>query len=87
MRGIVTPMHLGVHNFECEKICYPNRKTAKRAARFFRGDHLSPYRCPKNPSHFHIGHLAPPVLTGRTTRDRYYQGLPMGSEHEGQGSI
>lgn len=83
MRTILTPMHLGYHATGCEKICYSSRKIAKRAASLLHGDHLSAYRCSDNPNHFHIGHLAPAILEGRTTRKRLYQQ----DERADQGSI
>lgn len=72
MRTILTPMHFGFHVWGCVKICYPSRKLARKAANLMHGDHLSPYRCPKNPTHFHLGHLAPAIMEGKTTRKNLY---------------
>jgi len=68
----LTPMRLGIHVPGCEKIAYPSRKIAKKAANLIKDHHLSPYRCPKNENHFHIGHLAPAIMTGKMDRRYLY---------------
>lgn len=50
----------------CPKVRYPSRSAAKKAAkRIYPGDHLSAYRCGGS---WHIGHLAPYVLSGEGPR-------------------
>jgi hypothetical protein len=64
------PIDLGVHNLTCDKICFPSRKIAKRAARTHHGEHKTPYQCA---DHWHIGKLLPSVLKGRKTRGQVYR--------------
>lgn len=65
------PIDLGVHNFTCEKICFPTRKIARRAARLHHGKHKTPYRCG---DHWHVGKLRPEVLSGALSRAQAYVG-------------
>lgn len=44
----------------CGKKSYPNRRTARKAARIYHpGDHLTAYPCPDNPRLWHLGHNRP----------------------------
>ncbi len=52
----------------CHKRAYPNRRTARHAARQT-GPHLHTYRCPAG--HWHIGHIPHQVKTGHTPRQEY----------------
>lgn len=73
MKAPLTPMHFGFSTNWCAKICYSTRKRARKAASLIRTEHLSPYRCPDDPTHFHLGHLAPAIIEGRTTRKNLYR--------------
>jgi hypothetical protein len=67
--GHLHPIDLGVHNLTCEKICFPSRKVARRAARLFHGEHKAPYQCA---DHWHVGGLRPEILSGKRTRRQVY---------------
>ena len=62
-------MKYGFHNLTCAKICYPSRKKARKATNLIKGHHLRPYQCG---DHWHIGHLAEPVIKGHATADQIY---------------
>jgi hypothetical protein len=64
------PIDLGVHNFTCDKICFPTRKVARRAARLHHGEHKTPYRCGE---HWHVGGLREEVIRGQMTRGQAYK--------------
>ncbi|UIU47016.1 hypothetical protein [Microcystis phage MinS1] len=54
------------------KIRYSNKTLAKRTIRAIQGrkGRMHPYRCPEDPTHWHIGHPPPNLTRGLVTRDQ-----------------
>lgn len=58
---------------DCDKATFSTRKTAKQyARRLYPGKGLHPYACPHRPEGFHVGHLAPEVVSGEVSKDLFY---------------
>jgi hypothetical protein len=61
---------------DCRKASYSTRAAARRAiARWHRGEHMQPYRCPVLPKQWHIGHLDERVARGELSKEERYQGV------------
>lgn len=54
------------------KRSYLNKATAKRIKRQLYGKSLSVYRCPGDPTTFHVGHIGWPVRQGTKPRREYH---------------
>lgn len=60
----------------CGKVIYLSRRAARAfAKKWHQGEHMSAYRCPGNGQHWHIGHLADPVVDGSVPRQILYPGF------------
>lgn len=62
-----------------QKILYPDRKTARHAARRYPGHRLNAYPCTTHDG-WHIGHLPGAVRAGRTSRDQIRTAQPGGTK-------
>lgn len=57
----------------CGKAIHLSRKAARHVAKaHHRGEDRRPYRCPVYLDHWHLGELAPAVVSGRISRQEAY---------------
>lgn len=56
----------------CQKYLYETRKNAKKSVRLHRNRHMNVYSCPVEPTMFHVGGLAEPVIQGLVSREQLY---------------
>jgi hypothetical protein len=61
----------GTAKCECGKRMYPTRRDAVTAKRQLGHNDLRPYRCRTNTQYWHLGHLAPGIIAGTSSRAMY----------------